>query len=56
MEDKLIFNPTLANYLLKHGFNIVDLKADREDSTKTIFVFRASDGFYDAIAEFKKQI
>lgn len=54
--DKLIFSPQLATKLLKRGFTIVDLKADREDPKQTIFVFRVSDGFYEAIEEYKNNI
>jgi len=35
----LIFKPKLARNLLRNGFNIVDIKADKNNPDRTIFVF-----------------
>lgn len=35
----LIFNPAIVRKLLKSGFRIVDIKAHKDNSDKTVFVF-----------------
>jgi Domain of unknown function (DUF5659) len=35
----LIFKPKLARNLLRNGFSIVDIKADKNNTDRTIFVF-----------------
>lgn len=37
---KLIFNPVVAKYLLNQGYEIMDLKADRDNKNKMIFIFK----------------
>ena len=44
-ECKLIFQPKVARRLLKMGGKIIDIKADRENKQRTIFVFERDDAF-----------
>lgn len=39
MEYKSIFKPAIARKLLKMGNQIIDIKALKEDTNKTIFIF-----------------
>jgi len=44
MNDSiLIFNPKIARNLIKNGFNIIDIKADKNNTDRTIFVFKRSE-------------
>ena len=38
-----IFKPQRVRKLLKKGFNIYDIKADKNDLDKTIFIFKNSE-------------
>ena len=38
-----IFKPQRVRKLLKKGFNIYDIKADKENKDKTIFIFENSE-------------
>ena len=51
-ESKLIMNSNLAVFLLKKGFSIIDLKANRENHMRTVFVFRVENGFSEAMKEY----
>ena len=51
MKTKLIFSPQLAQWLLNHNFNIVDIKPKREYPNETVFVFEVRDGFPESIKE-----
>ena len=53
-ENKLIFSPQLARYLLRHDFRIVDLKEKNDDSGDVVFVFLVEEGFYECIDSWKK--
>jgi len=48
-EHVLVFKPKVARHLLKKGFQIVDIKATKEDSNRTIFVFKRSEEVLSAI-------
>ena len=50
-----IFKPSIARYLLKQGFFIVDIKPDFNDPSKnkTIFLFKKSEEIYKAIENYK---
>lgn len=52
-ESKLIMNSNLAVFLLKKGFSIIDLKANRGNHMRTVFVFRVENGFSEAMKEYK---
>ena len=44
-DSKLIFKPKVARRLLKMGAKIIDIKADRENKQRTIFVFERDENF-----------
>lgn len=44
-DSKLIFKPRVARRLLKMGSKIIDIKADRENKQRTIFVFERDEAF-----------
>lgn len=43
MEYKSIFTPRVARYLLKQGNLICDIKADKNNRDKTVFVFELTE-------------
>jgi len=45
MNSKLIFSPMITRHLLKMGNQIIDIKADKNDSKRTVFVFKKDDKF-----------
>lgn len=51
-SSKLIFNPTLARWLVSQGARIVGLKSQKEDSTKLVFVFQVDAIFSKAMDEY----
>lgn len=55
-EYKLIFNAGCARQLLKMGVPIADIKADRTNKDKTVFVFKRTPEFEDAFAKINKEI
>lgn len=55
-EFKLIFNSGCARRLLKMGIPIADIKADRTNPDKTVFVFKRTDEFETAFAQINKEI
>lgn len=54
METKLILQGDLARYLLKKGYQIVDIKAKKENPQSTVFVFKVEEGFFEALSNWKK--
>lgn len=55
-EYKLVFNSGVARRLLKMGVNIADIKADRSNPDKTVFVFKRTSEFEEAFAQINKEI
>ncbi len=51
-DGKLIFSPKVAKYLLNRNYQIVDIKPDRNDRNKTIFIFRNDAGLNEAILDY----
>lgn len=49
---KLIMNANLAVYLLREGYTIIDLKANKSDPRRTVFVFREEDGLDDVMTKY----
>lgn len=45
LECKIIKNPSVARNLLKLGNRIVDIKADKRNKLKTVFVFEKNSKF-----------
>jgi hypothetical protein len=54
-ETKLILSPQIARYLLKRGFPIKDIKPDKKDENKTVFIFKYDDGLFKAIQDYKEE-
>lgn len=42
---KSIFNPAIVRALLKKGHKIVDIKPDKGNKDKTIFIFEVNENF-----------
>lgn len=55
-EYKLVFNSGVARRLLKMGVNIADIKADKNNPDKTVFVFKRTDEFEEAFAQINREI
>lgn len=55
-EYKLVFNSGVARRLLRMGVNIADIKADRSNPDKTVFVFRRTPEFENAFTQINKEI
>lgn len=54
MEEKkckIIFNAGVARNLLKMGCQIVDIKPDRANPDRSLFIFERTDAFEKAFAE-----
>jgi hypothetical protein len=61
MEDlrkdyKLIFNAGCARKMLKMGIPIVDIKADKNNKDKTVFVFKRTPEFEEAFTKINAEI
>ena len=55
-EYKLVFNAGVARRLLRMGINIADIKSDRTNQDKTVFVFKRTPEFEDAFAQINREI
>ena len=55
-EYKLVFNAGVARKLLKMGISIADIKADRVNKDKTVFVFKRTSEFEIAFAQINDEI
>jgi hypothetical protein len=55
-EYKLVFNSGVARRLLRMGINIADIKADRANPDKTVFVFKRTPEFEAAFEQMNKEI
>lgn len=55
-EYKLVFNAGVARKLLKMGINVADIKADRANKDKTVFVFKRTVEFEEAFAQINREI
>ena len=51
-----MFNSGVARRLLKMGVNIADIKADKNNPDKTVFVFKRTDDFEEAFAQINREI
>ncbi len=54
METKIILQGDLARYLLKKGYQIIDIKPKRENPQSTVFVFKVEKGFFEELDNWKK--
>ena len=55
-EYKLVFNAGVARRLVRMGINIADIKSDRANPDKTVFVFKRTPEFEAAFARINKEI
>ena len=55
-EFKLVFNAGMARRLVRMGINIADIKADRANVDKSVFVFKRTPEFEAAFAQINKEI
>lgn len=55
-EYKLVFNAGCARRLLKMGVPIADIKSDRTNQDKTVFVFKRTNEFEEAFAQINREI
>lgn len=53
---KIVFNAGCARRLLRIGIHIADIKADRTNPDKTIFIFERTPEFEKAFAEMNDEI
>ena len=55
-KAKLVFNAGVVRKLLKAGCRIIDVKADRDNKDKTVFVFERDEAFENAFAEINEEL
>lgn len=55
VKYKSIFTPGVARYLLKLGNTIHDIKADKNNKDKTIFIFEETEKFSQDMASISKK-
>lgn len=55
-EAKLIFNAGTARALLKAGCQVIDVKPDRENPIKSVFVFKNDEKFQVEFERINKEI
>lgn len=55
-DYKLVFNAGVARKLIHMGVNIADIKADKTNSDKTVFVFKRTPEFEEAFSQINKEI
>ena len=55
-KSRLIFDAKMARKLLKQGFVVIDIKPNRENADKTIFVFENTDEFKVALEKLMDEL
>ena len=55
-EFKLVFNQGVSRQLIRMGIPVADIKADKNNPDKTVFVFKRTDEFEAAFAQINKEI
>ena len=55
-KSRLIFDAKIARKLLKMGFVVVDIKPNRENTDKSIFVFENTEEFKQALTQILDEI
>ena len=55
-DAKLIFNAGTCRSLLKANCTIIDVKPDRENQEKTVFVFKADEHFWTEFERINNEI
>lgn len=55
-EFKLVFNQGVSRQLIRMGIPVADIKADKNNPDKTVFVYRRTPEFEAAFAQINKEI
>lgn len=55
-KAKLVFNAGVVRKLLKAGCKIIDVKADRDNKDKTVFVFERDEAFEKAFSDINEEL
>ena len=55
-KSRLIFDARIARKLLKQGFVVIDIKPNRENTDKSIFVFENTENFKQALTQIMDEI
>lgn len=55
-KSRLIFDAKIARKLLKQGFVVTDIKPNRENTDKSIFIFENTDEFKIALNQVMDEI
>ena len=55
-EYKLVFNAGIARQLIRMGIPVADIKADRTNTEKTVFVFKNTCEFESAFERINREI
>ena len=55
-KSRLIFDAKIARKLLKQGFVVTDIKPNRENTDKSIFIFENTDEFKVALNQVMDEI
>ena len=55
-KSRLIFDAKIARKLLKQGFVVIDIKPNRENTDKSIFVFENTEEFQNALTQLMDEI
>lgn len=55
-KSRLIFDAKIARRLLKEGFVVIDIKPNRENTDRSIFVFENTEEFKQALTEITDEI
>ena len=55
-KSRLIFDAKIARKLLKQGFVVIDIKPNRENADKSIFVFENTEEFKKALEQLMDEI
>ena len=54
-ENRIVFKGSIARQLLREGYTIVDIKPDKVNSNKSVFVFKNEDGLEDRMFELVRE-
>lgn len=55
-KSRLIFDAKVARKLLKQGFVVIDIKPNRDNTEKSIFVFENTEEFKMALTQIMDEI
>lgn len=55
-EYKLVFNAGVARRLIRMGINVADIKSDRTNPDKTVFVFKRTPEFEETFTQINREL